>query len=160
MTKRVESIYEQYCNDFHNPALGAYIIVKFVESFYKHASSDKSLNILYLFAVMPLVMNVNFRNCIGNKIILNSLIASINKNKKLFGSYHDAIDRYKEYTLCCLIFALRLGFVSLGNDAVIKLEAYNLPDHTNILVRNAAKMGTLFAKGDLYSFLGLLGVKL
>ncbi len=160
MQNRSENIYEQYCNDFQNPALGAYLITKFVESFYKNADSNKLLNILYLFSIMPLVMNVNFRNCIRKKLILNSLVTAINESEKLFGSYQEAIDKYKEYTLCSLIFAIRLGFVSVNENAIVKLEINELPRHTNVIIKNAEQLGKLFGNGDLYSFLAMLGVSL
>lgn len=62
--------------------------------------------------------------------------------------------------MCSLIFAIRLGFVSVNENAIVKLEINELPRHTNVIIKNAEQLGKLFGNGDLYSFLAMLGVSL
>lgn len=154
------SIYDRYCNDFQNPAMGAYIIAKFVESYIKNAPNKNFPNIFHIFSVMPIVINSNFRNCIKRKTVLDSLIKEINDNDKLFGTYQNNILRYKEYTMTCLLFCLRLNLIAISDTGDIQVTAKKLPNHKNKLITNAERLGLLFSNSDLYRFLNFLGVSL
>lgn len=153
------NIYSKYCNDFQNAPLGAYIIAKFTEYFYKNSKTDRKVNIIHIFAIVPMILNSNYRNCIGKKTVIHSLIKNINENKLTFGSYQDMIDRYKEYSMCSLIFALRLGVVGIDGHNII-LKTNNLPNYNSNLIVASEQLGKLFANADLFSFLSFVGVHL
>ena len=153
------NIYSKYCNDFQNAPLGAYIIAKFTEYFYKNSKTDRKVNIIHIFVIVPMILNSNYRSCIGKKNVIDSLIKSINENKLTFGSFQDVIDRYKEYTMCSLIFALRLGLVKLDRDNIL-LKTNNLPSYHSKLIGASEQLGKLFANADLFSFLSFVGVHL
>ena len=157
--KTPSDIYSTYCNDFQNASLGAYIIVKFAENFYKSSNTDRKVNIIHIFVIIPMILNSNYRNCIGKKRIIHSLIKSINENKLTFGSYQDMIDKYKEYSMCSLIFALRLGLVQLDRDNIL-LKTNKLPNYYSNLIGASEQLGKLFANADLFSFLSFVGVHL
>ena len=153
------NIYSKYCNDFQNAPLGAYIIAKFAEYFYKSSNTDRKVNIIHIFAIVPMILNSNYRSCIGKKTIIHTLIKSINENKLTFGSYQDMIDKYKEYSMCSLIFALRLGLVQLDRDNIL-LKTNKLPNYHSNLIEASEQLGKLFANADLFSFLSFVGVHL
>lgn len=153
------NIYSKYCNDFQNAPLGAYIIAKFTEYFYKNSKTDRKVNIIHIFVIVPMILNSNYRSCIGKKTVLHSLIKSINENKLTFGSYRDMIDKYKEYSMCSLIFALRLGLIKLDRDNIL-LNTNNLPSHPSKLIDASEQLGKLFANADLFSFLSFVEVHL
>ena len=153
------NIYSKYCNDFQNAPLGAYIIAKFAEYFYKHSKTDRKVNIIHIFVIIPMILNSNYRSCIGKRMVLHSLIKRINEDKLTFGSYQDMIDRYKEYSMCSLIFALRLGLVQLDRDNIL-LKTNKLPNYHSNLIEASEQLGKLFANADLFSFLSFVGVHL
>ena len=153
------NIYSKYCNDFQNAPLGAYVIAKFTEYFYKNSKTDRKVNIIHIFAIVPMILNSNYRSCIGKKTIIHALIKSINENKLTFGSYQDMIDKYKEYSMCSLIFALRLGLVQLDRDNIL-LKTNKLPNYHSNLIEASEQLGKLFANADLFSFLSFVGVHL
>lgn len=157
--KTPSNIYSKYCNDFQNAPLGAYIIAKFTEYFYKNTKTDRKVNIIHIFVIIPMILNSNYRSCIGKKTVIHSLIKSINENKLTFGSYQDMIDRYKEYSMCSLIFALRLGLVQLDRDNIL-LKTNKLPNYYSNLIGASEQLGKLFANADLFSFLSFVEVRL
>ena len=106
-----------------------------------------------------MILNSNYRSCIGKRMVLHSLIKRINENKLTFGSYQDMIDRYKEYSMCSLIFALRLGLVQLDRDNIL-LKTNNLPNYHSNLISASEQLGKLFSNADLFSFLSFVGVHL
>ena len=157
--KTPSNIYSKYCNDFQNAPLGAYIIAKFTEYFYKNTKTDRKVNIIHIFVIIPMILNSNYRSCIGKKTVIHSLIKSINENKLTFDSYQDMIDRYKEYSMCSLIFALRLGLVQLDRDNIL-LKTNKLPNYYSNLIGASEQLGKLFANADLFSFLSFVEVRL
>ena len=157
---RDNNIYDRYCNDFQNPALGAYIIAKFVESYIKNATNNSFPSIFHIFSIMPIIINSNFRKCIKRKNVLDSLIKEINENDKLFGTYQTNILRYKEYTMTCLLFCIRLNLISINDEGDIQITVQKLPNHKNKLIINAERLGMLFSNGALFRFLNFLGVSL
>ena len=67
-----KSIYEKYCNDIQNPALGASLIAIFCNEFHKQSLKNEYPQIHLIFIIMPLILNENFCNQLinskGNKL--------------------------------------------------------------------------------------------
>ena len=156
----MSSIYKKYCNDIQNPALGAYAIASFVNEYKKEAEENKLPNLIHLFLFISMVMNKDIRNSIkkdnfkGKSGILSIdrfLSEEIYKNHNSFGTLHNNIKNYREYTLTSLIFAIRIGIISLTNNGEIDIvNLFKKYKQENYIISASEKMGKLFAK-DPYS---------
>lgn len=160
----MNNIYVKYCNDIQNPALGAYALAIFVHEYNQKSKKGKA-SLLYLFIIMPLLMNKTLRSLIVNdsykkqKKLLSSLTRELCSNENTIGILNSNIRNYQEYTLTSFIFALRLGLLSINNRGELTPKE-NLRKNINIVVYAAEVLGNLFATGDFNAFIAYTGVQL
>lgn len=161
----INDIYSKFCNDIMNPALGAYALSTFVKS-YNETSEQGNANILLAFIILPMLMNESIRNIIitdnykKQKKILGSVIEGLCTDDKVFGTLHDNIVNYREYTLISLIFALRIGLLEIRESEELIANNDSIYPNPNIIVVAGEMLGKLFAKGSLQNFISYTGVQI
>ena len=148
----MSNIYQKYCNSIQNHSLGAYAILSFING-YKDANSEYP-DLLHIFIFLPMIMNEDIRNSIkapkGNGGIqsIETLISEKIRNKKeSFGMLHNLIKNFREYSLTCLIFALRTGLISiLENNKLSPNSPFREEDKCNHIFSTSNKLGRLLAE--------------
>lgn len=163
MTRK--DIYYEYCNDTQNEAIGAYVIARFVKAYIENSTKNEKPTIFDIFLMFPMVMNLEIRKHIINEKgtaklrLLSSLIGKFKEDNKIYGSLHYYIEKYKEYTMTCLIFAIRLNFIKLEN-IYVNITDKEIYAHPHLSIIASDSLGKLFADRDLFNFLSLMGVNL
>lgn len=160
----MNNIYTKYCNEMQNPALGAYALAMFVNEHNKISKKGKA-SLIYLFVIMPLLMNRTLRNLIVSdnykrqKKLLSTLTRELCSNENSIGTLNSNIRNYQEYTFTSFIFALRLGLLSIDNRGDLTASDH-LYKNLNIIVYTAEVLGKLFVTGDFNTFVAYTGVQL
>ena len=134
-----------------NHALGAYAIASFVNG-YKTINSELP-NLIHIFIFLPMVMNEKIRNSIkapkgtgGVKGIETFISNKVYDRHNEFGTLHNNINYYKEYTLTSLIFGLRTKLLFLSENASVSvIEPFVEYPKKNHIFLTANKLGELFA---------------
>lgn len=151
-----KNIYQKYCNNIQNPALGAAIIAIFVNEYYKNSIQKKFPNLLMIFVVIPLILNKNYRmllinnegKCLSRNIM--TYLSKINKNKLTANSLHHYVEVFKGYSLASIIFAKNIGLINIDiNNAIIisEHEKIKIFPINNMYLRMAKILGKYFANG-------------
>ena len=156
-----KSIYDKYCNDIQNPALGASLIAIFCDEFHKQSIKDEYPQLHLIFIIIPLILNENFCNQLvnekGNKRTRKteegkevlSYLSKIVNNYKTANNLHHYTEVFRKYTLTCVAFAKKLNIIEVSNDAKIKCisdKISKLPKDNRYL-KAAKLLGEYFANG-------------
>lgn len=148
-----KNIYEKYCNDIQNPALGAAIIANFANTFYLNSEEDDKLSLLMVFVIVPLILNKNFRSCLvapnGNKASNNliTFLSKIANRDNTANNLHKYVEIFRGYTLTSIIFAKKIGLIEIDNDANVicsSSKIKNLPKD-NLYIKASKVLGEYFA---------------
>ncbi len=161
------SIYEKYCNDIQNPALGAFVIASFIKAFKKNSQDNQLPNLVYVFISVPILMNTDCRKFIRDENPregvrnIDNLMQKMNGGKPTFGTLYKNIQNYKEYTLTSIIFGLRTGLLSLKENAELDVEIELQSELDEKVFSAAEKLGKLFAmQPSLKKFVKIMGVSI
>lgn len=149
------NIYQKYCNSIQNHALGALIIVRFIEGFKKE--NDKSNpNLIHLFFMIPIIMVEDIRTGIkplfgygGVKSIDRFISEKIKGKNSKFSVLSNRIESFKNYTLTSLLFGLKTELLSINDNSEIELKnPIKISYDTDKMLEAAYKLGSLFGKDD------------
>ncbi len=156
-----KSIYDKYCNDIQNPALGASIIALFCDEYHKQSISDLYPELHLLFIIIPLILNENFCSQLVNKkgnkrtrktenskeVI--SYLSKIVNDSKTANNLHHYTEVFRKYTLTCIAFAKMLHIIEITEDAKIKCVAAKISKFPkdNMYLKAAKLLGEYFANG-------------
>lgn len=151
----MNNIYEKYCNNIQNPALGSIIISLFAYEFHRNSILHRNPNLLYAFILIPLLMNKDMRSCIVNEKCgkasnnIYTLLSKLMKNEKTFNNIHSYVEKFKTFTMASVLFGLKTELFSIDNDAniVSKLNKQKYLPKDNIYIKGATVLGEYFANG-------------
>lgn len=161
----MKNIYYEFCNDTQNEAIGAYVIARFIKAYIANSEDNKKPTIFDVFIIFPMIMNLEIRKHIISEDgkmksrILSSIVSKFKEDPKIYGSLHHHIEKYKEYTLTSLIFALHLNFIKL-EEIYLSTTDKDIPSHTHLSIIASDYLGKLFANRDLFNFISLMGVNI
>jgi hypothetical protein len=152
MTK---TVYEKYCNDIQNPALGAAIIAIFINEFYKHSINQENPPLLMIFVIIPLILNEKFRKLLiktnGRKSSLEPItfLSKIVRDDATSNNLHHYVEIFKSYTLTSMVFAIKMGIVEITSEAKVvcattKMDKFPVD---NLYLKAAKILGEYFANG-------------
>lgn len=149
----MSNIYEKYCNDIQNPALGSILISLFAYEFYKSSIIHKTPNLLYAFLIIPLLMNKDMRSCIvsdkGGKSSNNAytLLSKLMKNENTFNNIHNYVEKFKTITMTSILFGLKTELFYIDNNANIVscLNKQKFLPQNNLYLKGAKVLGEYFA---------------
>lgn len=156
-----KSIYEKYCNDIQNPALGASLIAIFCNEFHKQSLKNEYPQIHLIFIIMPLILNENFCNQLinskGNKRTRKteegkeviSYLSKIVNNSKIANNLHHYTEVFRKYTLTCIAFAKKLNIIEISDDVKIKCITDKISKfpNDNRYLKATKLLGEYFANG-------------
>lgn len=149
------NIYQKYCNSIQNHALGALILVKFIEGFKKENASANP-NLIHLFFTMPIIMIEDIRVCIkpiigqGGVTTIDRFISEKVKGKNSkFSILSKRIESFKNYTITSLIFGLKTELLTINDKSEVELKnSIKVEYDTDKMLTAAYKLGSLFGKDN------------
>lgn len=159
----MKTIYKKYCNDIQNPALGAYLIYVFSNTFHQ----EKSIypNLLDIFILIPLIMVRDVRELIfwfdnNNKSHQITKISKLyekigyigkSKDNLALGTINGVIVKFREFIMSSIIFAIETNLIIVNPNGTVQANNINQCDKglneeliflikaTNILAKIYAK---------------------
>lgn len=141
----MKEIYNKYCNDIQNPALGAYLISTFVNFYYKHKGKNATLIDIIIF--IPLMIVKDTRELIFWKS-LDGKWRKITKMSKFYekvgyigkahsnftiGTINGIILKFREYVMASLIFGIESNILRLKSNGEIVSKELSKFDYDNNL---------------------------
>ena len=152
----IKNVYQKYCNDIQNPALGAAIISIFVNTFNKSSINKEYPSLLMVFVIIPLILNENYRqlliNSKGNKSSngILTFLSKIVKKEFTANNLHHYVEIFKSYTLTSIVFAINTGLIKIDskNGTILpfseKIEKFPVD---NLYLKAAKILGDYFSNG-------------
>lgn len=161
----MKTIYKKYCNDIQNPALGAYLIYVFSNTFYQERNIYT--NLLDIFIFIPLIMvrdvrelifwfdNSNKSHQITKISKLYEKIGYIGKSKDNFalGTINGVILKFREFVISSIIFAIEANLIIVNPNGTVQtndINPYNEPLNKELMVLIKATniLAKIYAKDD------------
>lgn len=161
----MKTIYKKYCNDIQNPALGAYLIYVFSNTFYRERNIYT--NLLDIFIFIPLIMvrdvrelifwfdNSNKSHQITKISKLYEKIGYIGKSKDNFalGTINGVILKFREFVISSIIFAIEANLIIVNPNGTVQtndINPYNEPLNKELMVLIKATniLAKIYAKDD------------
>lgn len=145
----MKTIYKKYCNDIQNPALGAYLIYVFSNTFYQERNIYT--NLLDIFIFIPLIMvrdvrelifwfdNSNKSHQITKISKLYEKIGYIGKSKDNFalGTINGVILKFREFVISSIIFAIEANLIIVNSNGTVQtndINPYNEKSNEELMV--------------------------
>lgn len=145
----MKTIYKKYCNDIQNPALGAYLIYVFSNTFYQERNIYT--NLLDIFIFIPLIMvrdvrelifwfdNSNKSHQITKISKLYEKIGYIGKSKDNFalGTINGVILKFREFVISSIIFAIEANLIIVNPNGTVQtndINPYNEKSNEELMV--------------------------
>lgn len=145
----MKTIYKKYCNDIQNPALGAYLIYVFSNTFYQERNIYT--NLLDIFIFIPLIMvrdvrelifwfdNSNKSHQITKISKLYEKIGYIGKSKDNFalGTINGVILKFREFVISSIIFAIEANLIIVYPNGTVQtndINPYNEKSNEELMV--------------------------
>lgn len=155
------NIYQKYCNEIQNPALGAVLISVFANEYKKASLNKNNPSLLMVFVIIPIILNKDFRNCLikddGKKASNTALsfFSKINEKNETFDNLHHYINVFKNYVFTSFIFGLQSNIITFDSNAEVICKSTKLSElpENNIYIKSAKILGEYFANGISLKFL-------